>query len=213
MINVLWNNPRPRILRKWLLPAGVLLVALGLTAYIAPSVALTGFLCMTGLGVAAAGLQALVRRIRRKEGLSRIAFAALWAVSGLLMIMYPFTSLTLLNGVISVMLIGRALLYAVRWWRETGKAQQGGGYPLWRSVLLLILALVMLNKPLLLSAVLAYIIGFPLLLLGALLIAAALFLRRLPRNIRDIRSSFEEPDRDAEYEIVEEHIHRPAGGQ
>lgn len=213
MINVLWNNPQPRILRKWLLPAGVLLVALGLTAYIAPSVALTGFLCMTGLSAAAAGLQALVRGIRRKEGLSRIAFAALWAVSGLLMIMYPFASFTLLNGVISVMLIGRALLYAVRWWRETGKARQGGGYPLWRSVLLLILALVMLNKPLLLSAVLAYIIGFPLLLLGALLIAAALFLRRLPRNIRDIRSSFEEPDRDAEYEIVEEHIHRPAGGQ
>lgn len=213
MINVLWNNPRPRILRKWLLPAGVLLVALGLTAYMAPSVALTGFLCMTGLGVAAAGLPALVRRIRRKEGLSRIAFAALWAVSGLMMIMYPFASLTLLNGVISVMLIGRALLYAVRWWREAGKARPEGGYSLWGSVLLLILALVMLNKPLFLSVVLAYIIGFPLLLLGALLIAAALFLRRLPRNIRDIRSSFEEPDRDAEYEIVEENIHRPAGGQ
>lgn len=201
------------MLRKWLLPAGVLLVALGLTAYIAPSLAVTGFLCVAGLSVALTGLQALVQRIRRKEGLMRSTFAALWAVSGLLMIMYPFASLTLLNGVISVMLIGRALLYAVRWWREAGKARPAGGYSLWGSVLLLILALVMLNKPLLLSVVLAYIIGFPLLLLGALLIAAALFLRRLPRNIRDIRSSFEEPDRDAEYEIVEEHIHRPAGGQ
>ncbi len=194
-----------------MLPAGILLVVLGLTAYISPFAAVAGFLCMAGLVISGFGLQSLIRRIRRKEGLPRVASAALWSVAGLLLLLYPFVSLRLLNGIVSVVLISRALQYLVRWRRGAGRAESVGISPLPRVVLLLILAVALLYNPLLLSVVLAYTVGFPLLVLGGLLIAAALFLRRLPRDSRDIRSSFEEPVRDAEYEIVEEHMHRPAG--
>lgn len=197
--------------RRWLLPAGVLLVALGLTAYLSPAVAVSGLLLLMGLSVTVAGVNMLVHRIRHKAAWPALAGGLMWVIAGLLLIVYPFVSLALLNSIVSIALISRAIRTLLL--RRKGGAGRNGGLvsPLWGSILLLILAVAIQLNPLLLPMVLTFVAGFPLVLLGLLMIGVAFLLRRLPGNIRNMRSPFEEQVKDAEYEIVEEHIHGSAG--